>query len=213
MKHALCALALGLVAAPLGAHPHIFVDTALRFEINEAREVTGVTVTWTYDDFFTLLILEDYGLDPDGDSTLTKAELDTLFGFDLIEWPPGFEGDLYVYSYGEKIEMPRPKPIGIAVENGMITATHYREIPAVPVEAVEILQYDPTYYVAYDVSQGVTATDPDCTAKITEPDQAAAQEAVDRELNGGSMEDIFDEMRVGIHFSDSITISCAPHSN
>ncbi|WP_439118490.1 DUF1007 family protein [Marivita sp.] len=213
MKHALCAFAFGLVAAPLGAHPHIFVETALRFEINDQREVTGVTVTWTYDDFFTLLILEDMGLDADGDGELTEAELDTLFGFDLIEWPEGFEGDLYVYSAGEKIEMPRPRPIGIAVEGGFITATHFREIPPVAVEAIEVLQYDPTYYVAYDVSQGVSLTDPGCAATVTDPDQAAAQAAVDKELDGGSMEDIFNEMRVGIHFSDSITMSCAPPSN
>lgn len=213
MKKALCALALGLVAAPLGAHPHIFVETALRFEINDQREVTGVTVTWTYDDFFTLLILEDMGLDTDGDGELTEAELDTLFGFDLIEWPEGFEGDLYVYSNGEKIEMPRPRPIGIAVEGGFITATHFREIPPVPIEAIEVLQYDPTYYVSYDVSQGVTLTDPGCTATVSDPDQAAAQAAVEKELNGGSMEDIFNEMRVGIHFADTVTMSCAPPSN
>jgi ABC-type uncharacterized transport system substrate-binding protein len=213
MRHAFCALALGLVAAPLGAHPHIFVETALRFEVNDAREITGVTVTWTYDDFFTLLILEDYGLDSDGDGELTEDELDTLFGFDLIEWPEGFEGDLYVYRNGEKIEMPRPRPTGIAVEDGFITATHYREIPPVAIEAIEVLQYDPTYYVAYDVSQGVTLTDPGCTATVTDPDQAAAQAAVEEELDGGSMEDIFNEMRVGIHFSDSITMSCAPASN
>lgn len=213
MKKALCALALGLVAAPLGAHPHIFVETALRFEINDQREVTGVTVTWTYDDFFTLLILEDMGLDTDGDGKLTEAELDTLFGFDLIEWPEGFEGDLYVYSNGEKIEMPRPRPIGIAVEKGFITATHFREIPPVPIEAIEVLQYDPTYYVSYNVSQGVTLTDPGCTATVSDPDQAAAQAAVEKELNGGSMEDIFNEMRVGIHFADTVTMSCAPPSN
>ncbi len=213
MKYAYCALALGLVAAPLGAHPHIFVDTALRFEVNDQSEVTGVTVTWTYDDFFTLLILEDYGLDPDGDSVLTEAELDQLHGFDLIEWPEGFEGDLYVYSNGQKIEMPRPRPVGVSVEDGFITATHFREIPAVPTEGLEVLQYDPTYYVAYDVTQGVTLTEPDCTATVTDPNQEEAQAAVQAELDGGSMEDVFNEMRVGVHFSDTVTISCAQPSN
>ncbi len=213
MKYAYCALALGLVAAPLGAHPHIFVDTALRFEVNDQSEVTGVTVTWTYDDFFTLLILEDYGLDPDGDSVLTEAELDQLHGFDLIEWPEGFEGDLYVYSNGQKIEMPRPRPVGVSVEDGFITATHFREIPAVPTEGLEVLQYDPTYYVAYDVTKGVTLTAPDCTATVTDPNQEEAQAAVQAELDGGSMEDVFNEMRVGVHFSDTVTISCAQPSN
>jgi len=213
MKHCLGVLALVLMAAPAGSHPHVFVETALRFDINDQSEITGVTVTWTYDDFFTLLILEDMRLDPDGDGQLTDAELDELFGFDLVEWPPGFEGDLYVTSNGEKIEMPRPRPVGIAVEDGLITATHSRDIPNVPIEGAKIQQYDPTYYVAYDVSQGVTTTAPGCDATVTDPDQAAAQAAVDKELDGGSMEDIFNEMLVGVHFSDTITLSCAPPSN
>ncbi|MFP7672661.1 DUF1007 family protein [Marivita sp. S0852] len=212
MKQLACALTVGFLAAPLGAHPHIFVDTALRFEVNDATEVTGVTVTWTYDDFFTLLILEDMGLDPDGDAVLTEAELEALFGFDLVEWPEGFEGDLYVYSNGEKIEMPRPKPIGIAVEDGLITATHFREIPPVPVEGLVVQQYDPTYYVAYDVSQGVSFTNPDCTAIVSDPDLEAAQAVIEEEVSG-NMEDIFNEMKVGVHFSDKIDMTCAPSSN
>ena len=72
MKHLTCALLLGLVAAPLGAHPHVFVDTAMRFEVNDDAEITGVTMTWSYDDFFTLLIFEDMGLDPDGDEVWNR---------------------------------------------------------------------------------------------------------------------------------------------
>ena len=67
--------------------------------------------------------------------------------------------------------------------------------------------------MAYDVTQGVSLTNTACEATVTDPNQAAAQEAVEKELNGGSMEDIFNEMRVGIHFSDTITISCAQPSN
>ena len=207
MRRLACALSLGLTAAPLGAHPHIFVETALRFETNDANEITGVTVTWTYDDFFTLLIFEDMGLDPDGDAVLTQAELDQLFGFDLVEWPEGFEGDLYLYSNDEKIEMPRPRPIGIGVEDGLIIASHYREIPPVPVEGLLVQQYDPTYYVAYDVSQGVTFTNPACSATVIDPDLSAAQAKIEEEVNG-NMEDIFNEMRVGIYFSDQIEMTC-----
>jgi ABC-type uncharacterized transport system substrate-binding protein len=212
MKHLTCALLLGLVAAPLGAHPHIFVDTAMRFDVNEDSEITGVTMTWVYDDFFSLLIFEDMELDPDGDAVLTDAELDKLFGFDLVEWPEGFEGDLYLYSNGEKIEMPRPRPIGIAVENGLIIATQYREIPPVPVKGLVVHQYDPTYYVAYDVSQGVTFSNPNCSATVTDPDIEAAQAVIEEEVSG-NMEDIFNEMKVGVHFSDKIEMTCAQQSN
>jgi len=212
MKHFACALLLGLVAAPLGAHPHVFVDTAMRFEVNDDAEITGVTMTWSYDDFFTLLIFEDMGLDPDGDAVLTDDELDTLFGFDLENWPEGFEGDLYLYSNGDKIEMPRPRPIGIAVEDGRIVATHFREIPRVPTAGLEIMQYDPTYYVAYDISQGVSFTDPSCNASVSDPDPTVAEEALAEALETPS-EDIFLTIEMGIYYADRIDISCAPPSN
>jgi ABC-type uncharacterized transport system substrate-binding protein len=212
MKRRVLALATGLLAAPLGAHPHIFVDTALRFETNDAAEVTGVTVTWTYDDFFTILIFEDMGLDPDGDGELTEAELEKLRGFDLEVWPEGFEGDLYLYSGGEKIEMPRPRAIDVTVEDGRIVSMHYREIPAVKADGLEVMQYDPTYYVAYDVSQGVSFTSPACDATVSDPDPEAGEAALEQEL-ATTPEDIFDEMMIGIHFADRIEISCAQPSN
>ena len=212
MKQLLFVLSALLVAAPLHAHPHVWVDTAMRFEVNEDAEITGVTMTWAYDDFFTLLIFEDMGLDADADGKLTEAELDELFGFDLVHWPEGFEGDLYLYSNGDKIEMPRPRPIGIAVEDGRIVATHFREIPRVPTDGLEIMQYDPTYYVAYDVSQGVSFTDPACTAQVADPDPTVAEEALAEALQTPS-EDIFLEIEMGIYYADRINISCASPSN
>ena len=212
MTRLTCAFLLGLVAAPLGAHPHVWVDTAMRFEVNDDAEITGVTMTWAYDDFFTLLIFEDMGLDADGDAVLTDAELETLFGFDLEHWPEGFEGDLYLYSNGDKITMPRPHAIGIAVEDGKIVATHFREIPPVPVEGLEVMQYDPTYFVSYDVSQGVSFNDPNCSAVVADYDPTVAEAALADALQNPS-EDIFLEIEMGIYYADRINISCASQSN
>ena len=88
-----CATAL-LCATPLAhAHPHVFVDTRMAVTVADGKAVR-IDVTWTWDDFFSLLIFEDMGLDPDGDAILTEAELDVLRGFDFEVWPEGFEGDL-----------------------------------------------------------------------------------------------------------------------
>lgn len=207
------ALLLGSAFAPLAqAHPHVFVDTDLRFEANAEGRVDAVEVTWRYDDFFTLLIFEDMGLDPDGDGVLTPEELGRLKGFDLEVWPEGFEGDLYLFSQGEKIEMPRPVPLSVAVEEGRIVATHRRAIPPVPADGLEILEYDPTYYVDYAVQDPVIVSGLPCEARIARADEAAAAEAVEEEL-GRIPEDIFDEMRVGIHYADRVMLTCASPFN
>jgi hypothetical protein len=50
-------------------------------------------VTWLYDELYTLILLQDYELDPDFDGALTEAEVAGTLGFDL-NWNSGFEGGL-----------------------------------------------------------------------------------------------------------------------
>lgn len=197
--------ALGVpLAAP--AHPHVFVDTQLHFQINDKAEVTGVEMVWSYDDFFSLLIFEDMGLDKDGDGALTQAELEQLMGFDLIEWPAGFEGDLYLASAGRKIAMERPRPTGIASKSGRITSTQYRPIPNVPVKDLVIRQYDPTFYVAYNLDGRVSAPD-GCEVQVNAADLDAAAQAKQNALDT-IPEDQFEEMEIGIHYADEVRITC-----
>ncbi|GGB03424.1 polyphosphate kinase [Allosediminivita pacifica] len=198
-----------MAAAPAGAHPHVFVDSDLHLILNDSGEVTGVDVTWTYDDFFTLLILEDMGLDPDGDGVLTDEELEQLHGFDLVEWPPGFEGDLYVHRDGEKVELARPTPTAIAVEDGRIVASHHRPIPEVPAQDMLLEQYDPTYYVAYTLTD-VSVEGP-CRSEITPATPGEADKALAESLNTAS-EDMFQTIELGVHFAAEVRLACEPRS-
>ena len=77
-------LGLGLgLASPARAHPHVFVDTALEVIFDAEGLVTGLRISWTYDDLFSLSVIADKGLDPDWDGKLTEAEVAKLSG-------PGF---------------------------------------------------------------------------------------------------------------------------
>ena len=200
-------LALTLCAPIAQAHPHVFVTTRLVLELNTDQEVTGVTMTWEYDDFFTLLIFEDMGLDPDADGVLSDRELDQLMGFDLIEWPEGFEGDLYLTSHGRKIEMPRPVPHDIAVRDGKIIATQKRSIPDVPADGLVIRQYDPTYYVAYDLSGGIEVPAP-CGVRIIAPDLEAAEAEIARLSKQSQSGDVFMEVELGHLYASRAVVSC-----
>ncbi len=206
MKLRIAITALALTAAPLAqAHPHVFVDTTLHVVVEEGR-ATRVDVTWVWDDFFTLLIFEDMGLDPDGDAVLNKAELARLRGFDFEVWPPGFEGDLYAYSHGEKLALGHPQVTGIAVENGRIVSSHSRSLPDVAADGLELRQYDPTYYVAYSLRGPVTVTGP-CAVEVAPHDPEDAARAIDKELNRVP-EDMFEQLMVGEHYADTVKIAC-----
>ncbi|NIY99552.1 DUF1007 family protein, partial [Salipiger sp. HF18] len=98
MKRLLACFLSLLPAAQAFAHPHVFVDTTLRVVLDDNQRVTGIELHWAYDEFFTLMLLEDMGLDPDGDGVLTEDELAILQGFELDNWPEDFEGDIYLYD-------------------------------------------------------------------------------------------------------------------
>ena len=72
-RSTLLAVPLALLAAPLLAHPHVFVDATVEV-LTDAGAVTGVRLVWSYDDFFSLMLTEDLGVDTDGDLILTDAE-------------------------------------------------------------------------------------------------------------------------------------------
>lgn len=202
----LASLAL-VIGGALNAHPHVFVTTKMVLHMDSARNVTGVTMRMTYDGFFSLLVFEDMGLDPDADGVLTQPELDKLMGFDLVEWPEGFEGDFYVTSEGRKIEMPRPMPTDIDVVDGQIVSEQRRDIPAVAAHGLRVRQYDPTFYVAYDVRDGVTMDGP-CTPTVIAANVEAAAAEAERLMEEAQSQDIFMEVELGHLYADEIVISC-----
>ncbi len=208
LRTAIIALLTCLPGA-LGAHPHIFVDASVEVEIDDEGMITGVEVTWVYDDFFTLLILEDMGLDPEADGVLTEAELDQLRGFDLVEWPDWFEGDLYLVNGEETAEIGLPTATGIAVEEGRIVASHRRDVAPFPAEGTVIEAYDPTFYVAYElVGVRLPAR---CSAPITEADPEEADARV-AELVGEVNELTFETLEIGHLYADKARITCASSS-
>lgn len=74
MKHALYVMALCCLGSTAVAHPHVFVQTEVEILIGSDGLPTGVRLNWIYDDFFSLLVTEELGIDPDGDMVLTDDE-------------------------------------------------------------------------------------------------------------------------------------------
>ncbi len=201
-------LALSLVAAPIvgQAHPHIFIDTNLRAVVDEAGTFKGLEVRWSYDDFYSLLIFSDMGLDPDGDGALTPDEVKQLEGFDL-KWVEGYEGDSYVTQGGDPVALGPPESRGLTVEGGRIISTHFRAAEA-PASGLVIKVYDPTFYTAYALD-GQVEVDGPCTSRIEPADLDAAYSYVEELLYARPADEAQDEFpEVGDRFADTVMLSC-----
>lgn len=198
------------LALRAGAHPHIFVDTGLRVVVDDKGVFQGVEVTWAYDDFYSLLLLADLGLDPDGDGELTDTELRQLDGVDL-QWVPGFEGDTYVTrANGNTVSLGKPQSRGVSVSNGRITTVHFR--PArrqQSANALIVKAYDPTFYTAYALTGAVPITGP-CTTNVLPADLDAAYTLAEEMLYAMPASDAIDAFpEVGEAFADTVIVTCS----
>lgn len=199
------ALAMSLAASQAQAHPHVFVETGLKLMADEDGRLIGVEVSWTYDDFYSLLLLEDMGLDADGDGQLTDEELAKLDGFDL-NWIEGYLGDLYLTANGGQVDMAPPEGRGTAVVDGQIVTRHFRAFSAVT-GSVVLKAYDPTFYTAYDLTGGVSAPE-SCDVSVQPADLDRAYTMVEEALyaNPAMPDDDFPE--VGEAFADVVEVTC-----
>ena len=215
------ALALGAAvpaAPPAAAHPHVFVDTGVELIHDAAGRLTALRIHWTYDELFSLLLLEDLGLDADYDGVLTEAETEALQGFDM-HWPEGFEGDVYVTAGGDPVALGPPQTGPAALRaDGMLTSTHTRHL-ARPVdgaaEAVVVSVYDPTFYTAYSILPAEVSTDaPGCETAVFTPDLDAAYAQLEAALAelGATVDDPFEAVDfppVGDRFAEEIRLICS----
>lgn len=198
------------------AHPHIFIDTGLRFAFDGQGQVTAVEISWTYDSLYSLSQIIERGLDPDADGALTPAEEAALAGFDL-QWDPGFAGDSYALLGAAPLTLSPPRDGRATYANGQITSTHWRDLtpPLSLGDQPLILQaYDPSYYTAYKISfapvlEGAPAG---CAAVIYEPDRAAADaqlEAALAEYAGDASGAEADFPAVGAAYADEVRLTCS----
>jgi ABC-type uncharacterized transport system substrate-binding protein len=208
----------GLVlSSPALAHPHQFIDTGVEVLFGSDGTAEALRITWTYDEMYSLLILEDRKLDPDYDGVLTPQELVALNGFDM-EWDPGYQGDTYALLGETPLDLGRPQDWTVAFESGKIVSTHVRRLtsPAEVREVPLIVQsYDPSFYAAYSIiGSPVLSGTEDCSAQVFEPDLAAADTFLQQalaELNAtGDVEGEFPA--VGAAYSDEVRVTCAAPS-
>jgi ABC-type uncharacterized transport system substrate-binding protein len=172
------ALPLLLFPCAASAHPHVFVDATIEVIFDDQNRATGLRIGWTYDDLFSLMIIEDRGLDPDYDNVLTDAATAQLAGFDM-QWDVGYPGDTYALMAGQPLVLSGPSEFTGSYADGKITSTHLR-IFATPVEIgadpLVVQVYDPTYYSSYTIIGTPVLTGAvGCTGVVVEPDTAVAE--------------------------------------
>ncbi len=58
------------------AHPHIWIDTRAEVEFDQQKRVSAIRHSWTFDDAFSVFVIQ--GLDENQDGLYTREELESL---------------------------------------------------------------------------------------------------------------------------------------
>lgn len=210
-----------LIAMPLGAlaHPHVFIDAGLSLRHDASGALTHVAVEWAYDEFYSLLIIEDLGLDPDGDGVLTPDEQAAIQGFDT-DWEPGFDGRLFLDADGRRLTLDGPQDFAARYQDGRLISAHVRPLaePLDGAEPLTIQVYDPEYYVQFSIPEPPAIARAGCTADLRMGDPYAAADAyaraVGEALRDGQSSDEADLITVdiGATGADSVQVRCGRQS-
>lgn len=196
-----------LVAAGAQAHPHVFVDSRIEV-VTEGGAVTGVRLTWTYDEYFSLVLSEDLGIDGDGDGVLSDAEAEALAA-EVTDWPSDYAGDLVVTQGGEELPLGERREAGATMADGRITETHLRLLATPAVGPLAVQNFDPGHYVAYTVAEATAPTG--CEAAVTPADLDAAYAEVEAMYGALDVANAPADVAlppVGYAFADTVTVAC-----
>lgn len=210
---------IALAVAPSGtaAHPHVFIDTGIEVVFDDDGRLAGVQVVWVYDEFYTMLALDDYGMDPDFTGTVTAEERDKLAAI-YANWDDDFNGDLRPLVDGQEVPLGGPTALVADVQEARLVIAHRRLFdPPLPLDGREVVLrvYDPSYFTAYTIaSDPVIRGREDCTAEVWGPDWEAAdarlQSALDELYASGA--DIWeveaDFPAVGADFAEELRLQC-----
>lgn len=175
--------------------------------------LSGFRISWSYDELYSLMLIEERGLDADGDGILTAEENTQIQGFDM-NWEAGFAGDSYVLRGGNALQLSAPQQATAEYRNGRLISTHLRQIvqPVDPAAGLLVVQaYDPSYYTAYSIGMPVMVEGrADCTAQVFAPDPADISDeflaALDEQM--GEAMPVGEFPSVGAAFSDEIRVAC-----
>ncbi|MFQ1701796.1 DUF1007 family protein [Loktanella agnita] len=202
-----------MAPAQLAAHPHVFVRTKMAVVFDDSGEIS-VRLQWYYDEYFSLLVTADLGLDPDGDMLLTADE-QALLDEQITAWPADYTGDLEVVQGATVLPLAEKRNHRMTFENGLFYEVHLRPIAEIADRnaPLTLLAYDPHYYVAYDLEGPVVIEGrDDCTVTVTPANLDAAYTTVEELLYGRPASDVGPDEEfpeVGQAFADTVTVTCA----
>jgi ABC-type uncharacterized transport system substrate-binding protein len=147
-----CLIPCLMIGTPASAHPHVWLDLKADYVIDADHKLSAITITWTFDEFYSAFAVSDFKKLPDG--TYSQKDLDSLLKENLKNLKdPEWNYFAEVKQKGKQMAFKDAIPGASTYDPklGQLTSTFTLPLrtPLVPSEKapVQIRIFDPTYYI------------------------------------------------------------------
>lgn len=198
-------------AAPLQAHPHVFVDGGVDFILSENNTFEALQVTCVYDAFETLCILSSYEMSLNENGDLDEETRQKLVRL-RSSWPSDFDGSTHLFAEGERVDLQWPSDLDALLIDGKLQLT-FRRVLETPLDlsraSTRVAFYESTYFYAFSITKepqflGTTET---CSASVTPFNPDSQDRDLKASLAKLSREETPENDQVGALFADRISIT------
>ena len=152
----LLAGAIGM-ARPAAAHPHIFIDARVVFQM-EGGKVVAITQHWTFDAVFGGVVVHAFDKNRDGKLDAGEVQLLRRGAFDALK---DFNYFTVVRIGREELKLEKVTGFAAAVKDGRLTYSFTLPLPQSVdprADSPAFLFLDKTYYVAVDLAKHDSVT-------------------------------------------------------
>lgn len=213
LRFGLMAAAFALTVAPVGSHPHIFVDGGIDFVLSDGPTLEALQVTWLYDEFETLVILSSQGMSLNDEGGLYEADLRQLIRLSS-DWPDEIGGSAHLSTDGVAVALDGPTKLDARLTEGRLEVTFTRRLETpLPLgeRTIEVAFYESTFFASYAISKPPTVFgDPGrCILDVHPFDPDPRDGQLLTVLSRLSREETPEIVNVGALFADRIIMQCA----
>jgi len=200
---------VGLVlAAPIQAHPHAWIDLEILLEANAEDAVVVLEQTWVIDPIYSRYLYDDAMTQFEGD---TPDEKLGNLAAEILENLAEYDWYTELYADQKRIEVYPEGGPELIMQDGQVRF-RFRTRLAEPVDPrVHVLRYavyDPTYFIEIlhhtDAPPRLSLSDGPCEMDVQtpRPDPAVVARALALDYNQTGEADL------GRHFAERVTVRC-----
>lgn len=194
------------------AHPHVFIDVGSQFIFSPDKQLKSLRISWTYDEFTTLILFDLFNLDSDNDGVLSDEDKAAIIEGET-NWRADYKGDIYLEVNNKDYPLGRPEAAIADFSDNKITLSF--ELPlSEPVNIsnipIVLRVYDPMYYYKYEIISAENTPDQpqDCRHEILTFQPDPEDRALQDQLAALSQDEVPEDQDVGRQFSDEVILSC-----